>query len=454
MSFSVTDYFGCTSTVLVDSLVNVPGPWATYSISSNSGCPPVDITFEILDGNDPDQYYWLFGDGNSSIVANPTHTYLLSGVYTPILVLQDTVNYASGDSIPCLVSIPGEDIVIDGPTLDFAIINDTLCYGSDIPIQIQNLTTTIPGFEIDTYFWNFGDGGFSFEENPNSYVYDQSGNYPISLTVTTVNGCSFTLSEHDSIEILTHPYIFTSLEYEASCPPMLVNFYSDSSLAELEIENYTWYFGDGNSSQELNPMHLYESVGPYFVTVNLDYLDCNYDFSINEIIQTSPIPNAAIGTSPLIFNNTITEIELSNQSTGDDAIEWWIDGNFYSDQETIYLSNYSEYLEIFLVANNDEGCSDTTWLSFADINWGLPNVITPNGDGINDFLEFNFDTFGTCIHLTIYNRWGNKVFEEEKYRNLWRGRDQDGNDLSDGVYFYTLDLCDKIQLSGYITVLN
>lgn len=454
VTFSVTDYFGCTSSIFVDSLVHVPGPWATFSISSNSGCPPVDISFEIIDGNEADQFLWIFGDGNTSFLENPTHTYVLSGVYTPILILQDTVNYATGDSIPCVVSIPGEDIIIDGPTLDFAIINDTLCYGSDTPIEIQNLTTTIPGFEIASYLWNFGDGGFSFDISPNTYIYDQSGTYPITLTVTTVNGCSFTLLGEDSVEVLTYPYIFTHFDFEASCPPMMVNFFSDSSLSELEIENYTWYFGDGANSTELNPSHLYESIGPYYPYVNLDYLDCNYDFSLNESIQTSPIPFAAIGSSPIITNNSISEVELSNQSVGEDEIEWWINGAFYSEQDAIYLSSYSENLEIYLIAKNDEGCSDTTWLSFSDVNWGLPNIITPNGDGINDYLEFNFDNFGTCIHLTIYNRWGSVIYDNPNYKNLWNGRNLNGEDVSDGTYFYTVDLCKEIRLSGYITVLN
>jgi len=453
VSFSVTDNNGCTSTIVVDTLVNVPGPWATFSISTNSGCPPVDISFEILDGNGADQFYWVFGDGNSSYLENPVHGYLLSGMYTPVLVLIDTVNFATGDSLPCLVSIPGDDIIIDGPSLDFSVINDTLCYGSDIPIEIENLTTTISGFEIASYFWNYGDGGFSFGENPDLHVYDDAGVFDISLTVTTVNGCEYTLTDTNAVEVLSSPYIFTHVDYDVSCPPMLVNFFSDSSVSELNIENFSWDFGDGNGSQEANPSHLYESTGPYIASISIDYLDCSYTLFLDETIQTLPVPHAAIGSSAQYTNNELTGIELFNESVGADAIEWWLNGSYYSDQNIFLLTNYSENTEVFLVANNEEGCSDSTWFSLLDVNFGLPNVLTPNGDGVNDYLSFNFDSFGTCVHLTVYNRWGNILYENKDYKNTWNGRGPDGKFPSDGTYFYTVELCNNVMLSGYFTLL-
>lgn len=73
----------------------------------------------------------------------------------------------------------------------------------------------------------------------------------------------------------------------------------------------------------------------------------------------------------------------------------------------------------------------------------IPNVFSPNGDGLNDF--FTIDSLKTypTKNLAIYNRWGNKVFEENNYQNMWDGRTNGGSKLSEGTYYYILDLGDE-----------
>jgi gliding motility-associated-like protein len=66
----------------------------------------------------------------------------------------------------------------------------------------------------------------------------------------------------------------------------------------------------------------------------------------------------------------------------------------------------------------------------------VPNVITSNGDGVNDFLIItNLEDYDK-VSLTIMNRWGTLVYENDNYQNDWKGLDQNGNALSEGVYFY------------------
>jgi gliding motility-associated-like protein len=63
------------------------------------------------------------------------------------------------------------------------------------------------------------------------------------------------------------------------------------------------------------------------------------------------------------------------------------------------------------------------------------NIITPNGDGKNDFLTFDFIEFFPENHLMIFNRWGGLIYESHGYSNTWSGVG-----LSDGTYYYILDL--------------
>ncbi|MFK7783914.1 MAG: gliding motility-associated C-terminal domain-containing protein, partial [Crocinitomicaceae bacterium] len=68
----------------------------------------------------------------------------------------------------------------------------------------------------------------------------------------------------------------------------------------------------------------------------------------------------------------------------------------------------------------------------------VPNIITMNGDDINDeFIIRNIEDYDR-VHLQIFNRWGNLVFESDDYQNDWKGKDVSGKELVVGVYTYVL----------------
>jgi gliding motility-associated-like protein len=82
----------------------------------------------------------------------------------------------------------------------------------------------------------------------------------------------------------------------------------------------------------------------------------------------------------------------------------------------------------------------------------IPNIVTNNGDGVNDFFEIkNLEPNSTLI---IQNRWGDVVFSTENYLNNWKGTDQSGNELLEGVYFYQLFTVDDKVWSGFIHLIN
>ena len=92
----------------------------------------------------------------------------------------------------------------------------------------------------------------------------------------------------------------------------------------------------------------------------------------------------------------------------------------------------------------------------------LPNVFTPNGDGINDLFKPRKYRFIEKIEFQVFNRWGNPVFDTENIDINWNGKDKDsGKDLSSGVYFYTLKIyvnylsgTDMKPVSGTITIIR
>lgn len=79
----------------------------------------------------------------------------------------------------------------------------------------------------------------------------------------------------------------------------------------------------------------------------------------------------------------------------------------------------------------------------------IPNVITPNGDGANDFFKIKNIEHHPNINVTIFDRWGIKVYENPNYNNEWNGVG-----VSDGTFFYVIDVPDDKKYSGFITVIK
>ncbi|MGB1184295.1 MAG: gliding motility-associated C-terminal domain-containing protein, partial [Schleiferiaceae bacterium] len=93
----------------------------------------------------------------------------------------------------------------------------------------------------------------------------------------------------------------------------------------------------------------------------------------------------------------------------------------------------------------------------------VPNFITPNADNINDeFIIQNVDDYQDLSQVTIYNRWGDRVWQSEPlYDNSspWRGTNQNGTKLADGVYFYTIELVNasdnfEYTVNGTVTIMD
>jgi len=84
----------------------------------------------------------------------------------------------------------------------------------------------------------------------------------------------------------------------------------------------------------------------------------------------------------------------------------------------------------------------------------VPNVITPNEDGINDFFFVNEILLYAPVDLIIYNRWGMMVFENDDYQNNWDGDNFSGKPLVPGTYYYVLKLTDAEDRAGFITIIR
>ena len=81
----------------------------------------------------------------------------------------------------------------------------------------------------------------------------------------------------------------------------------------------------------------------------------------------------------------------------------------------------------------------------------LPNVFTPNQDGVNDVLKFT--SCDDIIKTTIYNRWGNKVFETDEVNHYWEGRTTSGEECVNGNYYYIVETKEK-NIKGFVQLIR
>jgi len=198
-----------------------------------------------------------------------------------------------------------------------------------------------------------------------------------------------------------------------------------------------------------------EDQNPLFIT---DELGCTLDtFYILELFDEPDIEIDYTPDSVYIQNPTVsfTYENLSSDSIEIVNVSWdFGDGSKSNIPNPTHLYLAVETYNGFFKYTTDDGCSDSIpfIVDVREVELKVPNVFTPNGDGINDFFEIkNLDSY-ISNELAIYNRWGKKVYEASNYRNRW-----DGGSLHDGVYFYVLEcvgLYSTDEFMGSVTIMG
>jgi gliding motility-associated-like protein len=168
--------------------------------------------------------------------------------------------------------------------------------------------------------------------------------------------------------------------------------------------------------------------------------------------------NPTTGSAPL-------EVEINNLSQNATDYEWLINGVSIGTSPTTFFDTSGIY-QIGLIAwEIDASCADTTWKTvfvYDSLVARIPNVFTPGGDGINDYFGITVN-FTVETELVILNRWGNVVFQwsgllVEGQNDLWDGQNNNGELVTDGVYFYRIEFKGlegkekERKMSGYLHV--
>ncbi|MEM6342586.1 MAG: PKD domain-containing protein [Bacteroidota bacterium] len=354
VSLTVTNVLGCSNQVLIPDAVRIYNPpTASFAPADTSGCAPLSLQFfNQSTGGDTliQSLVWDFGNGNSSNLPNPSTTFINPGIYDVDLTIVDLNGCRDTASQNVQVyAIPAADFVVD----------DSL---GCAPKTVRFIDQTQAQSPIVSWFWDFGDGNTSTSAFP-THTYTNDGFYTVSLTTTDVNGCTNTLVKNNYIR-LSHPIANFRMDQSIACPGTQINFY-DESIADTTLLSWTWDFGDGASSNQQNPGHVYTMAGVYTVSLTVgNIFGCQDQITLTDTItirQTPTadfVPSAISGCAPLSVNFNNTTVANGSPVV---SYTWDFDNgnisNFVNPNQV--LSTPGLY-RISLLATDTYGCSDST----------------------------------------------------------------------------------------------
>jgi gliding motility-associated-like protein len=286
-------------------------------------------------------YEWHFGDGGTSNLQNPSHTYTSTGFFTDTLI---TTN-ANG----CTDTLIKVDYIkIQAPTV---LINNLPQQGcAPLPWTFSNSVTSVD--PILSYQWFSNDVLFSTAANP-SHIFPV-GNYDIKLVITTIGGCTDTVIVLQGIKAALKPTPLFSANPRVICAFNPVNF---TDLSTGTIDEWHWLFGDGGESTQQNPNHAYEDTGFFTVTLIVGNNGCRDTLKLIDYIYITP-PIAIFTVSKNCNDHYIRT--FNNTSIGADTWTWNFGDNSPL-ESTLYnpVHTYTAvgtYIVTLTVHNNITGC--------------------------------------------------------------------------------------------------
>ena len=271
-----------------------------------SHCAPYTVDF-----SNPDPtavaYLWDFGDGTTSTLSSPSHTYLSGGIFVPMVFIQ-RANGAT-DSV-----FLGDTILVNDPVTDFQVSTTPLCRGLRVDVA-----SSVPGA---TYLWDFG-AGVTFNTPAASYSYPNiSAAYQVSLNLTDSNACksyivkSFRVSATGDLKA----------SRRRACAGDTITF--DPGV--LQFASYSWDFGDGNTSNAVSPSHTYSNGGAYQVNLNVtDVNGCVRRYTMPYLVNVYK-PEASFSMTGPQTNCQVFTYWFHNSSQGSSNWIWSANGTFFS----------------------------------------------------------------------------------------------------------------------------
>jgi len=288
-----------TKTASTPIAVTLPAPGANFTMTPAGGTAPLAVAFTDATTGNVTGWVWNFGDGTTSAVQSPSHTYTSAGSYTVTLTAT-----GPGGSSSITASTP-ITVIPPAPVANFAM---TPASGSaPLTVTFTNSTTGT----VTAWAWDFGDGTGSTAKSP-SHSYGSPGSYTVTLAATGPGGSSTMTASTPITVTAPAPVADFAMTPTSGVAPLSVAF-TDATTGI--VTSWAWSFGDGTTSADQNPTHTFSTPGSYTVKLTATGPGGSTTKKASTPIKANwPAPQAsftmspASGTVPLkvAFTNTTT----------------------------------------------------------------------------------------------------------------------------------------------------
>ena len=332
----------------------------------------------------------------------------------------------------------------------------------DVGATIDADTSIMCGGDSVQLYSTGGIGGASFTWSPTHGLSDPNSANPLASPDTTTTytvvvaegGCSDTLSVQ--LSVIPRPDASYVNSLSEGCIPHVVNFIQNS---QNDI-HYIWNFGDSTPvSNEPNATHIYETAGTFNVTLTVvNSGGCASTFSGEHIValDTPKVGFTSDPAYPVELALPITQVQFTNTSVNAVRSLWdFGDGIMAEDLHPGHTFTGEGTYFVTLTVENAFGCTGRTVggpYVVVTPELFIPNVFSPNGDGINDVFLPEY-TGSQPYNLSVFDRWGATMYQGNNRTMGWDGNTTAGQEAPDGVYFYLVKVGGK-EYTGNVTLMR
>lgn len=366
-----------------------PSPTVNFTASDTAFCPGHSVTLSNTSTNGVTgtaTYKWSLGDGDTAITANTTHTYTIPGYYNIALTVTNAQGCAKTLTRTTLIH------VYTPPDVKFTPSKSILC-NPPVSIFFTNSTT---GTGPLTYYWRFGDMYSSALTSP-SHTYSNTGTYNVWLRATDINGCPDSATSTPPIVVggVTANFTFN----DSVCTYGTVNFSNTSSTHTFR----QWFFGDGTTSYDINPQHVYTAAGTYIVKLAAGYSPC-VD-TATKVLHIMSGPTGGYIQTPAEPCPAPVTVSYASTAPAGTIVRWKFEqtGPYITGNTTLHGYAVDSIVHIEMIKTHPiTGCSDT--LHTLDTLFDLvSSIYTDTSRGCAPLnVQFNW-LAGTSKPVGIFN---------------------------------------------------
>jgi len=432
----VTSANGCVST-MENNITVYPEILSDFSMSDDTICSGESVMLSTLPG--AFRYYWSYGDGQAEYGSNVINHIYVNATTSPVTY---DVTLTTESFFGCTSTTTMPLVVYPTPVPAFTATPVSQTFPA-ATVSFTNGTNA----GTWTWLWDFDDGNSSVDISP-VHTYTAPGEFEVSLTVS--NGVCTEQVVHN-VSVLPTPPIAAFDSIPSGCAPWSININNTSQYAT----SYHWDFGDGYTSQAMNPSYTYVQAGTYRITLTVT--GPGGTDTESRIVNVYPSPRAYFEVSPSKVYVNDEQVRLYNLTEGGDTFVWEFgDGDTSHVRDPYHRYTTEGIYDITLHAYSSNGCYDSYVMSpavtvepfgqliFASVFKPSPDgpieidELPTSGDAMDQFFFPPVRETVLEYHLQIFNRWGTLIFETYDINKPWNGYYK-GQLCQQGVYVWLVE---------------